>query len=157
MRFFMLTFLCLPVFMKAQTPGLYDQYAQLESRLQNGGDTTFVVNFWATWCKPCVSELPFFEELTQKTGGQKIKVLLISIDLKRDLDKRLLPFVQSRKLQSEVNLLADSDVNSWALRVDAQWDGAIPVTMIYNKKGKRFHKDKFADAAELASFVQSAQ
>jgi thiol-disulfide isomerase/thioredoxin len=43
-------------------------------------DTIYVVNFWATWCKPCVEELPIFDSLNLEVKGQAIKVLLVNLD-----------------------------------------------------------------------------
>ena len=152
----LLVFLFLSPFgLLGQSVGVYERYDDFEARLKHGGDTLFVVNFWATWCKPCVGELPYLEELTNKTGVDKVKVLLVSIDFKKDLEKRLIPFVQGKGLKSEVALLADSDTNSWIEKVDKTWDGAIPVTYLYKNGRKVFHKDKFKDFGALESFVKS--
>ena len=144
-----------PIRLFCQSVQVYDQYADLVTRLNQGGDSLFILNFWATWCKPCVGELPYFEEMTQKIGDRKEKVILVSIDFKKDLEKRLIPFVQGKSLKSEVALLADSDTNSWIEKVDKTWDGAIPVTYLYKNGRKVFHKDKFKDFGALESFVKS--
>ncbi len=41
--------------------------SELNQRMENGGDTTYIVNFWATWCGPCMKELPNFDQLTEQT------------------------------------------------------------------------------------------
>ena len=56
--------------------------AQLEQWLNADTDTVYVLNFWATWCGPCVAELPEFEKLNEKYAAQKVKVVLISTDFK---------------------------------------------------------------------------
>ena len=118
-------------------------YEGLEPYLNQETDTTYVVNFWATWCKPCVEELPFFEELNKEYASDKVKVLLISLDIPKQLETRLKPFVQENKLESQVILLNDPDQNNWIPKIDPHWDGAIPATLIYNKHKRMFYAKSF--------------
>ena len=67
-------------------------YNGLDPLLHKDNDTTYVVNFWATWCKPCVAELPYFEQLTETYKGQKVKVLLVSLDFSKQIESKLLTF-----------------------------------------------------------------
>ena len=46
-------------------------------------DTVYVLNFWATWCAPCVEELPSFEKLNKAYAGKPVKEVLINTDFKR--------------------------------------------------------------------------
>lgn len=103
---------------------------ELIDRVEQGGDTTYIVNFWATWCAPCVKELPLFEEITENDSLQKIKVLLVSLDLKRDLNTRFSSFLERRKLKSEVLFLDEKDPNDWIPKVTDQWEGVIPATWL---------------------------
>src|SRR5215216_2909137 len=66
----------------------------LLKRIENNSDTLYIVNFWATWCKPCVAELPDFEKINQEYKGQKVKVLFMSMDFKEDMKKRVIPFIK---------------------------------------------------------------
>src|SRR5471030_1759528 len=77
----------------------------LEKRIKNNSDTTYIVNFWATWCAPCVKELPDFDSINKVYKGQQVKVLLVSMDFKEDLRSKLIPFIKEKKITSEVNLL----------------------------------------------------
>src|ERR1043165_4592291 len=52
-------------------------------------DTTYVLNFWATWCKPCVEELPGFDSLLVLESKNPVKIILVSLDFKEDLEKRV--------------------------------------------------------------------
>jgi thiol-disulfide isomerase/thioredoxin len=108
-------------------------------------DTTYVINFWATWCKPCVKELPYFERVNREEGGNKVKVVLVSLDFKRNLDTHLKSFLNKNKIASTVVLLDEPDYNSWINDVSPDWSGAIPATVFINgSKGKReFHEKEF--------------
>src|SRR4051812_22876448 len=64
-------------------------------------DTVYVVNFWATWCKPCIQELPAFDSLLVVSKNTPVKILLVSLDFKEELQKTVNPFLKSRHTQSE--------------------------------------------------------
>jgi len=113
-------------------------FSQLEPLLNKQNDTTYVVNFWATWCKPCVKELPYFEQITETYSEEKVKVILVSLDFPEQLKKRVLPFIKERKLKSHVVLLDDPDANGWIPKVDTTWSGAIPATIIYKDQQRKF-------------------
>ena len=106
----------------------------LDSILSIHNDTTYVLNFWATWCIPCVAELPVFEKVNQTYNNQAIKVILINLDYVNDKKKILLPFLEKKKIKTNVVLLNESDANSWINKVDSNWSGALPATLIFNHK-----------------------
>jgi thiol-disulfide isomerase/thioredoxin len=106
-------------------------------------DYTYVINFWATWCVPCVKELPYFEQLGANYADQKVHVLLVSIDFAKAVETSLIPFLAREKLKSEVILLDDPDANAWIPKVDESWSGAIPATVIYNKTKRAFFEKSF--------------
>jgi len=117
-------------------------FDSFEPYLKMNDDTTYVINFWATWCLPCVKELPFFEQINVKYGN-RVKVILVSLDMPKKVETSLIPFIIKKKLQSEVIHLDDPDANSWIEKVDKNWSGAIPATYIYNKKGSKFYERSF--------------
>jgi len=122
----------------------YD-FQSFESYLKKTSDTTYVVNFWATWCAPCITELPHFEKLGQAYKGKKVKVLLVSLDSRKQVEKALIPFIRKKKLKSDYLLLADPDMNAWIPKVHTAWSGALPATVIYNgSTGQRkFYEQSF--------------
>jgi len=120
----------------------YD-YAGLEYFLKQKNDTTYVVNFWATWCVPCVAELPNFEKINANYKKNKIKVILVSLDMAKMIDTKLLPFIKEKQIKSEVLLLRDPDADSWIPKVDSTWSGAIPATVIYNSEMRKFYEKSF--------------
>lgn len=134
---------------------VYSKFSDFEHWLHFDNDTTYVVNFWATWCKPCVEELPYFEKLHEQYQHQKVKVILVSLDFKKDLEKKLLPFVQSRKLKPTVVALTDSGYNNWIDKVNPAWGGAIPITLMYNARKRAFMEDQFSDYGELEAMLKN--
>ncbi|MFT4698604.1 MAG: thiol-disulfide isomerase/thioredoxin [Flavobacteriaceae bacterium] len=118
-------------------------FSELEPYFNKKNDTTYVINFWATWCKPCIKELPYFEKITETYANQKVKVVLVSLDFPKKLQSTLIPFVKKRGLKSEVILLNDDDVNTWIPKVSDEWEGAIPATLIYKNEHRNFFERSF--------------
>ncbi len=134
---------------------VYDSYDDLAYMFNHQNDTTYVINFWATWCSPCIAELPYFEYMNKTYKDQKVKVVLISLDSKKHIDSKLRPFIQREKLMSHVVALTDTDYNTWIDKVNPDWDGAIPVTIIYNKEEYEIVKGEFDNYEELNTIVKS--
>ena len=126
----------------------------LKPFLSKDNDTVYVVNFWATWCAPCVVELPYFENINQEFGSGKVKVLLVSLDFPNHYDTRLIPFISGKNIQSSVVMLDDPNSNFWINEVDASWSGAIPATLIYKGNNRRFF-EKVMTTEELKSNILS--
>ena len=110
-----------------------------------------IVDFWATWCKPCVAELPYFEELNNKHDN--IQVILVSLDFEQNIEKQVIPFLEKRKIQSQVDILLDQKANVWIDKVDPSWSGAIPATLIIKGSDKKFYEQSFHSLQELESIV----
>ena len=111
----------------------------LEPLLHNTDGKTHIVNFWATWCKPCVAELPDFEKTFAEQKENGVAMTLVSLDMPSMWEKRLVPFVKKQALQGEVVILDDPKMNDWIPKIDADWDGGIPATLIYNQNKRQFY------------------
>lgn len=134
---------------------IYD-FNGLEKFLNFKDDKTYVVNFWATWCAPCVKELPHFEELYKNYKSNDVEVMLVSLDFPKQYDTKLKPFIKKHNLQSKILVLDDVDMNTWIPKVNEDWDGAIPVTLIYNKDKRIFYDQPFTYEqleTELKQFI----
>jgi thiol-disulfide isomerase/thioredoxin len=128
---FILVWLVVPLSLFGQNVSLLT-VNQLDKRLSNGKDTVYLVNFWATWCAPCIEELPHFEKLTDTMRGKSMKVLLVSLDFKSKLETSVKPFVKKLKLNSEVFLINERSQQDYIDRIDKNWSGAIPATLVVN-------------------------
>ncbi|MDY0090432.1 MAG: TlpA disulfide reductase family protein [Flavobacteriaceae bacterium] len=128
-------------------------FDRLEPYLNQKNDTVYVVNFWATWCVPCVEELPHFEKLNAEYKERDFKMLLVSLDFPKMAESRVIPFIKEKDLKAEVVLLNDPDANRWIEKVSKDWSGAIPATLIYKNNIREFYEKTFTDD-ELASEIQ---
>lgn len=118
-------------------------FSGLEPLLNKNDEKTYVINFWATWCLPCVKELPYFEFLNQEYKKKNVEVILVSLDFPNQKESRLIPFVNKKKLQSKIIHLDDENEQVWIAKVSEQWTGAIPATLIYNKSKSKFYEQSF--------------
>jgi thiol-disulfide isomerase/thioredoxin len=93
-----------------------------------------VVNFWATWCGPCVRELPWFEKTVAKYAAQKVRLVLVSLDYPDDYPKTIQAFAKDHKLTGRIVWLNETDANVFCPAIDKKWEGTIPVTLLVNRK-----------------------
>lgn len=115
-------------------------------------DKTVVYNFWATWCKPCVEEMPYFEQLNQNYAAKGVEVVFVSLDFKSKQQK-VTEFVAQKDLKADVVMLYEPDFNSWIDKISTQWSGAIPATLVVKGKERKFHEGQFT-YQQLEDFVK---
>jgi thiol-disulfide isomerase/thioredoxin len=127
-------------------------FEQLEKRCLKENDTLYVVNYWATWCKPCVAELPYFVEAANKFAKQKVKVVFVSLNAPREMET-VKKFVTKKNIEQDVLLLDAGNPNIWVDKVDPSWSGSIPATVIYKKKEKVFFREGEFTQTELDSVI----
>lgn len=126
----------------------------LENLMTRDSDRIEVINFWATWCKPCIKELPYFQAL-HNNMADKVNVTLISLDFADVLNEKVIPFVEKRQIKPEVLLLDEIDYNSWIDRVDPSWSGAIPATLVLNHQtGKRKFIERELKEGEIEQMIK---
>lgn len=133
------------VFLAISVPGIEEvNLAQLQTRIHRGGDTTYVVNFWATWCRPCVEELPAFEALARKYAEQPVRVLLVSLDSPAERESKVETFIRRKGYQHcRVVLLNEPKPHVWIDRVDPSWSGSIPATLFIRGERRLFGEFQF--------------
>jgi len=139
---------------KAQDLITFKTYDELNTYIKENNSKPLVVNFWATWCAPCVKELPYFEKLNQENPN--VKVILVSLDFEKQVDSKLIPFLKKKKIASTSIYLADKDYNTWLPKIDKNWSGSIPATVIFNQDKKIFVEQDFSNYEELNTFVNQS-
>ena len=130
------------------------KYPTLLSMIEEDKSEDLVIyNFWATWCAPCVKEMPYFEEVNKENN---VKVKFISLDDVEKLNDRVIPFLTKKDIQSSVYLLDEVDYNAFIDKVDKRWSGAIPATLIVKtKSGDHLFYEKEFHEGELEKIVQN--
>ncbi|WP_115461697.1 TlpA family protein disulfide reductase [Winogradskyella aurantiaca] len=121
---------------------VYD-YDGLAPLINKEDDKIHVVNFWATWCAPCIKELPYFEQIGDTYKKHNLELLLVSLDFPRKYESKLVPFLEKHDLKSTVVALDDVDQNRWIPAIDSTWSGALPATIIYKNGKRKFYERSF--------------
>ncbi len=132
----------------------YIKVPELEKILKNPENKLFVVNLWATWCAPCVKELPDFEKVAKEFNSSKVKFIMVSLDFPSEIDKQLLPFLKKNQISLDVKVMTDTDYDSWIRKVDKDWQGNIPSTLVFNnaRKTRYFHSGEISES-ELKGLI----
>lgn len=121
---------------------VYD-FNGFEPMLHKEDEKTYVINFWATWCKPCIEEMPHFERINSEHKENNVEVVLVSLDMPNMWKSRLEPYVEKNDIESKVVILDDPKQNDWIPKVSGGWGGGIPATLIYNKDKRTFYQRGF--------------
>ena len=134
----------------------YIKIPELEKILKDPSDKLIVLNFWATWCSPCVSEISNFENAAKEYDPSKVRFILISLDFPSQVDTQLLPFLKKNRITLDVDVMKDVDYNAWIDKVDPNWQGDIPATLFFNnsRKSRYFHSGEVTET-ELKKYINS--
>lgn len=129
------------------------KFEALQDIMETNSEKVEVISFWATWCKPCIAEIPYFQKLHET--NDEVRVTLVSLDFADEFQKKVMPFVEKNGISADVILLDNIDYNSWIDKVDPSWSGAIPATLVINhKNGKRKFVEKELEEGEIESIVK---
>lgn len=117
-----------------------------------------VVNFWATFCKPCVEELPYFQSLIKQYNG-KVDLLLVSLDLPDYYPDKITSFIAAKKIMAPSVWLDESNADVFCPVIDKNWDGTIPASLFVNNstKYRKFHQGELSEEKlkmELADLIK---
>jgi thiol-disulfide isomerase/thioredoxin len=131
-------------------------FDSLNSRTQTHNDTLYILNFWATWCKPCIEELPAFGQVNEKYAAREIRLILVNLDFHSKVESQVKPFIERKNIKSQVIHITDPDPNEWINRVDSSWSGAIPATVFYKNGETLFFKEGSLSYEELNTEIQKS-
>ena len=114
----------------------------LSTAIKNSDQPT-IFNFWATFCKPCLEEMPYLQEFVKKYESSGLKLVLVSLDLPEAYPK-IKNFASRHAITSPIVFLDETNADLFCPVVDSSWSGAIPASLfINNKTGYRlFFEDK---------------
>ena len=132
----------------------FKTYDELATYIKENNSKPLVINFWATWCAPCVKELPYFEKLNQENPN--VKVILVSLDFEKQVESKLKPFLKKKNYTSTPIYLADKEYNTWLPKIDKNWSGSIPATLVITQDKKVFVEQDFSSFEELNTFVNQS-
>jgi thiol-disulfide isomerase/thioredoxin len=130
-------------------------FEDLRKMYEVSNDTTYIVHFFASWCAPCVKELPVILEFEKAHAADLMKIIYVSLDEVSSYKKSLLPFLEKLKLHSTVFMIKETDVNIWIPKIDANWSGVIPANFVINTaKNYKVFKAGILDKNELNGYLK---
>lgn len=109
--------------------------------------TPMIVNFWATYCMPCIAEMPAFEKLAARYKDKGVKLVFVSLDMQDDYPAKVDSFIAKRKIQNTAVWLDETNADYFCPKVDPKWSGAIPATLFINQKKnyRSFFEKEFSE------------
>jgi thiol-disulfide isomerase/thioredoxin len=95
-----------------------------------------LVDFWATWCKPCRAETPAIVKMANQLTARGLEVVAISAD-EPEQQAAALKFLRDNQVPGTPYLKKAADDDKFAAAVDPKWNGALPALMLYDRSGKK--------------------
>ncbi len=118
-------------------------------------DSALIINFWATFCGPCVEEIPYFQTITAKYKEQKVKLLLVSLDFKEYFPQKIAAFAKRFGFTAEIVWLDEEKPDEFCPKIDEKWSGAMPATLFVNKaSAQRFFIEAQLKPEELDKAIK---
>lgn len=123
--------------------------------------TPLIINCWATWCKPCVEEIPYFIEETNKRNNQaatsdSVSLVLVSLDFKESFPDAIKNFAAKRNFTAEILWLNETNADYFCPKIDPKWSGAIPATLFINNKTgyRKFYEEQLSHDELIQEMTQ---
>jgi thiol-disulfide isomerase/thioredoxin len=116
--------------------------------------TPLIINFWATYCIPCLEEIPYFQEAVVTHKDKEVQLLLVSLDPKEAFPNMLTTFAAKRKLTAAIEWLDEYDADYFCPKIDSAWSGALPASLfINNKTGYRQFLEEQVSKEKLETII----
>ena len=106
---------------------------EVEEYIRNS-DHPIVLNCWATWCAPCVEEIPYFMETVKKYSDQKVELVLMSLDFSKSYPAKILDLIKKKHFEATFFWLNETNADYFCPKIDPKWDGTLPSTLFINNK-----------------------
>ncbi len=108
---------------------------EIRGLIEAGKGSIVVVNFWATWCPPCVKEMPEFAKFWREFDGKGVTFLSFTADFAATKDSVVIPFMKSYEIPFPARIMAVDNPDDLAKELPVEWDGALPATFIFAPDG----------------------
>ncbi len=129
--------------------------AWLKNKIENRNGKILFINFWATWCEPCVEEFPDLVKIYNENKDSSFEFLSVSVNLPSEIEDKVKPFLKEQSADFPVVVIEEKRSEEIINLVNPDWDGTVPATIIYDENGKR--KEFFAEAKNYEIFNKSIE
>lgn len=109
--------------------------AELDQIMEKTRGKVTVLNFWATWCLPCVQEMPDFVTLYNESDLESFALVSLSIDDVAEVSGAIPEFQRTHKMPFPIYVLNERNDEALLKAVRGKFNGMIPTTFIYDKSG----------------------
>jgi thiol-disulfide isomerase/thioredoxin len=136
-----------PVIQKVDIAGLASFIAHCDHPL--------IVNFWATFCDPCIKEMPYLQSVAGRYKEEGVELVLVSLDRPRDYPDRIAAFAKKNGLSARVLWLSENNAGASRARVDEHWSGGLPSSLFINRAtGYRRFFDRQLTGAQVEPAIK---
>jgi thiol-disulfide isomerase/thioredoxin len=97
-------------------------------------DHPLIVNFWATFCEPCVKEIPYLQSKVARYQEPRVELILVSLDLPGAYPARIAAFARERGFTASIVWLDEAKAGYFCPKIDPRWTGGIPSSLFINNK-----------------------
>lgn len=111
--------------------------SELKKSVHKNDDKLYILNFWATWCKPCVEEMPHFDSIAKAYSNSRVELIFVSLNQPKE-QKMVQRFIERKNILSTSVILNEKNPNEWINKVDSAWSGSLPATVFYKNGEKLF-------------------
>ena len=136
----------------ASSPKTFAEFGEIAPLFAQDNDTTYLINFWATWCKPCLEELPLLQQVQRENADRPLRTVLVSLDTEEGAIRRIPAYLERQGIELPTVVLTDEG-SGWKRALDEKWDGSLPTSLIYRGGLRYVYRRPFMSVPDLQSAV----